>query len=399
MSRYLRHILHDNLKALASKQDGAVAVIVSLMLGILFTSVAVTVGLGAAKNEQIISKTAAEVFALEAARACQTGVIQGSCNLTDSASIGQIRNYLAGLGVAEAYGIKPAEIVVSTLSSDTLDSITGMPRSKVSITVSRKVFIPMSEFFGRASNSLDSANATASWTSLGTIGGFAKKTYLPLFLNDCVVSSLLTASANPVVVKDNEPCSTNLGPKAWWFGNAGGAVDSCYINNTGQDLLLGDKIANSSTGAMPTPENCTVGKTYFVPVFNKYMPAETRMVYDKSWNWSYTQTISGKPVAKTVSTSATCTESDANPLSASCTPQLTGFPKDLTTCKTKDCTFGSYQQILPYLTRTEVLNPAYGLVTRFIKVQLLDLSRDQPARPDHIFKLGYAGHDIRLIPN
>lgn len=376
------------------RQDGAVAVAVSLLLGMLLSVVAISVGAGAFQADKLVTHTAAEVVALEVARDCQE---TGNCVLGSSASLTYIKSHLKSLNLAEKYGVSTDTVEITALSVDSTDST----RSRVAVKLSRQWAIPMSELLISNTSPTITESAAASWTSTANYNSFAKGTYLPLMVNTCVFPELIVPSSTKYKYWDNQACSSlNNSPRMWWFGNAGASADSCFTNNQGPTLLKTNLVLNSSVNAQPTTAVCAEGD-YWVPTFSKYVTPIAKYTI----TWTLTYTPGGKnPTPITVTETKDCLTDVIDYFASSgCTSvSLIQSPAKGTICtpNKNGCSVSD-----PVRVSVPIDGIPYGIVEKFMRVHLssIDLisvvTDKNPAQPYHYYTLSYAGHDIRLLPN
>jgi len=370
------------------KDDGAVAVVVTIMLGIVLSSMAFAVAVGAAHAMQISTHTAAESAALEAARDCQAS---GSC------TVASIKAHLKSLKLAETYGVSSDAIDVTTLSTDTSDST----RTKVTVNLGRSWNLPFASLLWSTTGQNIKSQASATWTT--QVSTRLKSDYMPLMINSCLLSKLRTPSSSGYSFYDSRhTCGLNNDPEVFFFGNAGQPKSGSCVISSSQDLSIFDIVKNAS-GAMPTA-SCTINKDYWVPFYSVYQTSQTVSVTNYQKTWTFLTTYkSGKNVITVGTQTYTklCTNSTDGFTATSCT-NVDGSPTAAIVCPSGEkCTVtGPTDGTTTPITSQQVQSiPPQAITQGFIKVRLIGIDVPNPAQPDHIFKLQYTSHDIRLLPN
>lgn len=389
------------------KDDGVILYFVLMLLTVLFTSTAVTAGAGALEHARATGSASSQLFAVEAAKICQ------STNCTASTIDADLKANATFKKLVEANGYSLADVHISNLIAQPNTT----QRSQVTITVTRAAFIPLAEMIGRSNSYSVSSKATSSWTNAEFINTFSKGSYLPLIVNACNFPELITPESKVYSYLDNQACASKSEPRLWWFGNAGAqnakdangnSIPACYRNSTGPTLKVGDTINNASASTMPAQEDCPVNVDYVVPYFKHYTPGGTSG-YQKVWT---VNTDAVKTSGKTSSVVATATQTYTKTCknstdafdSSNCTNDAgSPTPTTVNPCgTTKSCVNTVLAPVA--VSTTAITTTAYGTVAGFMKVKLAYIFFDNPlnnnqARPEHQYKLAYAGKDIRLLPN
>ena len=316
------------MKEFKANQQGTALYFVVALLTILLTSASVATSVGAIENAKTRGQSLSDILVLEAAKQCQNK--SNGCNAATIDS--DLKADPEFKALLTANGVLPAEVSISNLSPE------GANRSKVSVTVTKNLYVPLAGIIGRSNQSTVVSKATASWTNYASISTFSRGSYLPLFINDCVFPDLINPSSAVYTYLDNQKCSNADEPKLWWFGNAGqsqatggSTIPACFRDNSGPTLQIGDTVNNSSAQAMPANEDCPVNVTYIVPIFKKYTPSGplTRSVssttYEKVWTvFSQAQIKKGSTVryvdsGVTQTYTKVCQNSSDSFTSSSCT--------------------------------------------------------------------------------
>ena len=376
----------------ARSENGAIAVVVSLLVAILLGSSAVAAGVGAYETARVAARGAAESLALEGARWCQT-------HPAAQCTSGNVKAYLSGL--ARANKVTVGTVTVTTPYASTFDTIddsvktsTGtrtLTRSKIQVSASGAYVMPMASLIGRSTNNSVSASRSATWTDNGAISALDAGNYLPLMMNKCLAIKLAVPSKTGYRFYDNEPCSsTDKTPSLWWFGNAGANAASCFASykNTIQSGL--ENVANT-VGAEPTPNLCE--GTYWLPVFSQYITPIAK--YTIVWNLTISNTKTSFDIVETKDCS---TDIVAYSASTGCMTVSTVQ----TPSKGTPCVPGKSGCVLKENSRvsTPVDGKPYGVVEKFMRFTLKAVEETtNPAQPYHYYTFGYSGHDIRLLPD
>lgn len=384
-------------KNLQRRQDGAVAVIVALLLSVLLGSTAISIGFGAIQNARISTHASAEALALEAARLCQSS--QTDCVPAT------LKTKLSSLAAANG-------VTITTVSAPTVDSSDPTNRSKLQVAVQRNWSIPLLEIIRDSNSMMVQTSAWAAWTNQASMSQKAKADYLPLMVSDCVAKKLSIPNTDQHRLYDNGHCTGGSAPAVWFFGNAGSSDGSCWTNNQGPTLEIGDTVQNPSEVA-PTTKTCELNADYWVPVYQNYQTTQSVEVttYKRTWletltyrNGAKTETVGPRTHVKNCDSSTSTIDDEG-------CAYVSGYPSPsaaLVCPAKKNCTgpiFTENRSLMVTSTSTQVEEVVpFGTVSGFMKVHIVsivfqNILVNNRAVPDHIFVIQYAGRDIRLVAN